>query len=67
MSNSGHLALVNDRLDEICILISNIWMLFNDLTDAFSDLEDFRAENHRYPLPHLAFIAVCMVLCGADD
>ena len=37
------------------------------LLDAFSDFEEFRADNHRYPLPHLVFIAVCMILCGADD
>lgn len=37
------------------------------LLDVFSDLKEFRADNHRYPLPHLVFIAVCMILCGADD
>ncbi|WP_281645199.1 ISAs1 family transposase [Parendozoicomonas sp. Alg238-R29] len=37
------------------------------LLDAFSNLEEFRADNHRYPLPHLVFMAVCMILCGADD
>ena len=37
------------------------------LLDVFSELKEFRADNHRYPLPHLVFIAVCMILCGADD
>ena len=37
------------------------------LLDAFSNLKEFRADNHRYPLAHLVFIAVCMILCGADD
>ena len=35
--------------------------------DLFSDLTEVRADNHRYPLPHLVFIAVCMILCGAND
>ena len=35
--------------------------------DVFASLPDVRADNHRYPLPHLAFIAVCMILCGAND
>ena len=37
------------------------------LLDAFSDLTEVRADNHRYPLSHLVFIAVCMITCGADD
>ena len=37
------------------------------LLEAFSDLPDPRAANRRYPLPHLIFIAITMVLCGADD
>ena len=39
-------------------------MLFFDL---FSDLTEVRADDHRYPLPHLVFIAVYMILCGAND
>ena len=35
--------------------------------DLFSDLTEVRADNHRHPLPHLVFIAVCMILCGAND
>ncbi len=37
------------------------------ILEAFSDLTEFRADNHRYPLPHVVFIAVCMVVCGAED
>jgi len=37
------------------------------LLDIFDELPDPRAENRRYPLPHLVFIAVCMTLCNADD
>jgi len=37
------------------------------LLEAFADLPDPRAENRRYPLPHMVFIAVCMTLCNADD
>jgi len=37
------------------------------LLEAFAGLPDPRAENRRYPLPHMVFIAVCMTLCNADD
>lgn len=37
------------------------------LLDAFSKLPDPRADNHRHPLSDLVFIAITMVLCGADD
>ena len=37
------------------------------LLEVFAVLPDVRADNHRYPLPHLVFIAVCMTLCGAND
>lgn len=37
------------------------------LLEAFSDLPDERASNKRYPLPHMVFIAVCGVVCGAED
>lgn len=37
------------------------------LLEAFSKLPDPRASNKRYPLAHRVFIAICMVLCGAED
>ncbi len=37
------------------------------LLDTFSELTEVRADNHRYPLSHLVFIAVCMITCGAED
>ena len=37
------------------------------LLEAFYQLLDHHAENRRYPLPHLIFIAITMVLSGADD
>ena len=37
------------------------------LLEAFAELPDPRAENRRYPLPHLIFIAITMVLSSADD
>ncbi|WP_252179765.1 ISAs1 family transposase [Endozoicomonas sp. 4G] len=33
----------------------------------FSELTEVRADNHRHPLPHLVFIAICMIICGAED
>ena len=35
--------------------------------EIFENLPEERADNHRYPLAHLVFIAVCMTLCGAND
>ena len=37
------------------------------LLEAFAELPDPRAENRRYPLPRLIFIAITMVLSSADD
>ena len=37
------------------------------LLDTCSELTEIRAENHRYPLSHLVFIAVCLISCGAED
>lgn len=37
------------------------------LLEAFAELPDPRAENRRYPLPQLIFIAITMVLSSADD
>ena len=37
------------------------------LLDISSDLTEIRADNHRYPLPYLVFIAVCMITCGVED
>lgn len=42
-------------------------MLSVVLLEAFAELPDPRAENRRYPLPHLIFIAITMVLSRADD
>ena len=42
-------------------------MLSVVLLEAFAELPDPRAENRRYPLPHLIFIAITMVLSSADD
>jgi predicted transposase YbfD/YdcC len=35
--------------------------------ETFSNLTDFRADNRTYPLSDIIFIAVCMILCGADS
>ena len=37
------------------------------LLEAFAKLPDPRAANKRYALADMVFIAVCMVLCGAED
>ena len=37
------------------------------LLEAFAELPDPRASNKRYALSDMVFIAVCMVLCGAED
>ena len=42
-------------------------MLSVVLLEAFAELPDPCAENRRYPLPHLIFIAITIVLSSADD
>ena len=37
------------------------------LLEAFAKLPDPRAANKRYALADMVFVAVCMVLCGAED
>ena len=38
-----------------------------DFTACFSDLEDPRDDNARHNLHELLLIALCAVLCGAED